>query len=303
QDAQLYLDVFQKYSQCCGGDSQQKCSAAFKGTMPIAEVGHVDSNGNCKQMMLVMSSKRTLPSVQGTLVDTVCLIYHRLPLFLAFVQKEPPILNHGEAPNRTMGEAHTSKRPRRARIKGCSSIAGAGRLLCSIGTVIYLLCLTNVLPHGACRILIYLYRFRRSSTREALDLIGSSVSNSWERTARNPHVIPTMGEAGAPGQKVTVLLQVQETYKEKLLMKHVPDKSCELVGDLDLWHECSGALVGRKLDQQEEEHVRREAALKKEFEDQREEDRLNGKRSLRNSNILCLEDHHIPLPLNDGSIF
>ncbi|GKA48879.1 peroxidase N1-like protein [Tanacetum coccineum] len=41
-----------------------------------------------------------------------------------------------------------------------------------------------------------------------------------------------------------------------------------------------------KLDQQEEEHVRREAALKKEFEDQRKEDRLNGKGSLRNFKIL-----------------
>ncbi|GJY02895.1 hypothetical protein Tco_1088621 [Tanacetum coccineum] len=41
-----------------------------------------------------------------------------------------------------------------------------------------------------------------------------------------------------------------------------------------------------KLDQHEEEHVRREAALKKEFEDQRKEDRLNGKRSLRNFKIL-----------------
>ncbi|GJU31821.1 hypothetical protein Tco_1175410 [Tanacetum coccineum] len=125
-------------------------------------------------------------------------------------------------------------------------------------------------------------------------------------------------------------------------MKHVLDTSCELVGDLDLWHECSGEKVkGRtfgtsslldpyflvtgmpstpsicisdtnsskstievlwleeKLDQQEEEHVRRETALKKEFEGQQKEDRLNGKRSLRNSKILCLEDHHIPLLIND----
>nr|GEU79188.1 hypothetical protein [Tanacetum cinerariifolium] len=123
------------------------------------------------------------------------------------------------------------------------------------------------------------------------------------------------------------------TMTQHKLNKHVPDKSCELVGVLDLWHECSGEKVKgstsmiecskrralapqrrregvrrslgvlwleEKLDQQEEEHVRREAALKKEFEDQRKEDHLNGKRSLRNSKILCLEDHHIPFPLNDA---
>ncbi|GKF39286.1 hypothetical protein Tco_0119347, partial [Tanacetum coccineum] len=43
QDAQLYLDVFQKYFECCEGKSRRECNTVFKGTTPSTELGRVNS--------------------------------------------------------------------------------------------------------------------------------------------------------------------------------------------------------------------------------------------------------------------
>nr|GEW10721.1 hypothetical protein [Tanacetum cinerariifolium] len=41
KDAQLYLDVFQKYSECCGRSSRPGCNPTFKGITSAARVGRV----------------------------------------------------------------------------------------------------------------------------------------------------------------------------------------------------------------------------------------------------------------------
>ncbi|GKE11856.1 hypothetical protein Tco_1415407, partial [Tanacetum coccineum] len=41
-------------------------------------------------------------------------------------------------------------------------------------------------------------------------------------------------------KRILGLLTIQETYKEKLLIKHGSDKSLHPVGDIDLWLDCSG---------------------------------------------------------------
>nr|GEU86458.1 hypothetical protein [Tanacetum cinerariifolium] len=43
QDTQLYLDVFKKYFECCGGTSRRESTRTFKGTMLVAGSCHTNA--------------------------------------------------------------------------------------------------------------------------------------------------------------------------------------------------------------------------------------------------------------------
>nr|GEV29849.1 hypothetical protein [Tanacetum cinerariifolium] len=43
EDAQLYLDAFKKYFECCGGTSHRESTIIFKGTMLVAGSCHTNA--------------------------------------------------------------------------------------------------------------------------------------------------------------------------------------------------------------------------------------------------------------------
>nr|GEX53922.1 hypothetical protein [Tanacetum cinerariifolium] len=54
QDAQLYLDMFKKYFECCGGTLRRESTRTFKGTMLVAGSCHTNAGKRKLQRQLML---------------------------------------------------------------------------------------------------------------------------------------------------------------------------------------------------------------------------------------------------------